>query len=535
MTDFRDSLMTKPVWWLTFIVFWGIFVGFSWRWNYDGLEREAYNMAALRGRLVFNMVEMTRNWNASHGGVYALISENTPPNPYLDVPEQNIDTPSGRHLTMVNPAYMTRQLSELLKKNTDLRIHLTSLKPINPGNAPDPWEATALSSFESGAKEQVIIEGTGAEAVFRFMAPLPVAQPCLNCHAKQGYKLGDVRGGISVTQPLSYITGIIDAQKQLVLWVHLAAFLLVSLLSLVSLWQIRRHILQLADERDQRRQVSDALAVKVGELEETRDELIQSEKMASLGRMVAGFAHEVNTPVGVAIGAASHIEHAVQVIESLMTKEEVDEDDLVAQIRDIKQASGLTLNNLRRAAQLVQSFKRTSLDQTSEHCRDYRIAETIEDTLHSLHHVFRRTSIRFTVDCPADLQLFGPVGALEQVLTNLLINSHQHAYVNGETAGNIRISVRAAHHGMVELTYQDDGKGMDAATIARIFEPFFTTQRGSGGSGLGMYIVYNLVTCNLTGTIVCESAPGIGTEFRLHFPARVETPVTASLNEGHLS
>lgn len=140
---------------------------------------------------------------------------------------------------MINLAYMTRQLSEFLKKNTDLRIHLTSLKPINPGNAPAPWEATALSSSESGAKEQVIIEGTGAEAVFCFMAPLPVVQPCPNCHAKQGYQLGDVRGGISVTQPLSCITGIIDAQKQLVLWVHLAAFLL------VSLWQIRRHILHL--------------------------------------------------------------------------------------------------------------------------------------------------------------------------------------------------------------------------------------------------------------------------------------------------
>lgn len=533
MANFRDSLLTQPVWWLILILFWAVFVVLSYRWNYDGLEREAYNMAALRGRLVFNMVEMTRHWNAAHGGVYAPVTGKTPPNDYLDVPEKVIETPSGKVLTMVNPAYMTRQLSTLLAEKTDLRIHLTSLKPINPGNAPDPWERESLESFENGVKERVIIEGGGADAVFRFMAPLPVVQPCLKCHEKQGYRLGQIRGGISVTQPASYITGLVDAQKQLILWVHLAAFSLVSLLSLASLWLIRRHVLEIAEERDQRRQVADTLASKLVELEQTREELVHSEKMASLGRMVAGFAHEVNTPVGVAVGAASHIEHAVDTIEALLRKEEVSEEELLAQLRDIRQASGLTLGNLRRAAQLVQSFKRTSLDQTSEACRSYAIAETIDDTLRSLHNVFKKTAIRISVDCPTDLKLYGPVGAVEQILTNLLMNSHQHAYADGRQGGEVSIAVHRSD-GLVELRYRDDGKGMDSATVARIFEPFFTTERSKGGSGLGMYIVYNLATRSLGGAILCESSPGKGASFILRFPAHVELPVTASAQEVEL-
>ncbi|MDD5249837.1 MAG: bacteriohemerythrin [Rhodocyclaceae bacterium] len=263
------------------------------------------------------------------------------------------------------------------------------------------------------------------------------------------------------------------------------------------------------------------LARKVDELQTMRDELLQSEKMASLGRMVAGFAHEVNTPVGVAVGAASHIEEALAAIRTLLAAEEVSEEQLLAQLQTIEQACGLTMSNLRRAARLVQSFKRTSVDQASESSRDYRMAELIDDVIHGLHAVFKRTAIRFEVDCPADLELYGPPGAVEQILTNLAMNSYQHGYDDGSRGGVIRIAVSVAADGWVRLSYADDGRGMAPDVAARVFEPFFTTRRAKGGSGLGLYIAYNLATQTLGGAISCHSEAGRGARFDLDFPLRV--------------
>lgn len=282
----------------------------------------------------------------------------------------------------------------------------------------------------------------------------------------------------------------------------------------------RRYVHQVENERDQRRRIAEELAVKVEELERTRDSLVQSEKMASLGRMVAGFAHEVNTPVGVAVGAASHVGQSVESIRALLTQEEVSADDLEAHLQTIAEASDLTLANLRRAAQLVQSFKRTAVDQSSDSLREFRIAETVEDVLQSLRNVFRRSRIAIESDCPEQLRLYGPAGDLGQILTNLLMNSYVHAYDNGQTPGTIRIKVSEVRPGLIDIGYRDDGAGMEEAVYRRIFEPFFTTRRGGGGSGLGLYIVYNLVTSRLGGTISCESAPGRGTAFTLHLPAR---------------
>jgi signal transduction histidine kinase len=517
-------VVEQPRWWFLFVLFWALFAGLTYSWLYHRLEREALEMAALRGRLVYSLIQMTRAWNAAHGGVYAPVTEKTPPNPWLEAPDKVIQTPSGKSYTLINPAYMTRQLSNLLDKETDLRVHLTSLKPINPDNAPDPWERVALEGFEKGAKESTVIQGEGKGAVFRYMAPLKVQQGCLRCHAKQGYQLGEVRGGLSVTQPVSYINGLIEAQKSSLAQVILGAFGLIVGLTFASLGFLRRQWRFLAWERDQRQAVAEELASKLRELEEARDQLVQSEKMASLGRMVAGFAHEINTPVGVAVGAASHIQEALASIRELLRQEEVSEEDLGVRLREIEQASSLTLSNLRRASQLVQSFKRTSSDQTSDGLRSYVLRELIDDCIKSLTNVFKRSEIRFEVECPPDLTLFGPAGALEQVLTNLIMNSWQHGYDEGLTGGVILIQARLDGADRVRLTYRDDGHGMDAAVAPHVFEPFYTTRRGKGGTGLGLYIAYNLVTRALGGEITCVSASGAGVIFDMTIAVRIEKP-----------
>lgn len=500
-----DAFIRQPSRWPFLILFCALVTAASYTWHIYELERHANTMAILRGRLVFEMIEVTRLWAANHGGVYAPVTTTTPPNAWLDIPEKNIATPSGIALTRINPAYMTRQLAELIAQERDMRIHLTSLRPINPGNAPDPWERATLEGFESRRSEQVTTVGSGDTASFRYMAPLDVKEPCLSCHRKQGYRLGDVRGGISVTFPASYIYNIINEQKRGFVVIHLAVFSLFAALAWGSLLIIRRNLLM---------------------LEATRGELLENEKMASLGRLVAGFAHEVNTPVGVAVGAASQSRQLVGELGRLVEQEEVNEDDLRQRLALLDETTALELANLRRAAAMVQSFKRTAIDQESESERIYNLAELIEDVTKTLSNAFKNGPIRIEVDCPADIAMFGPAGRLEQVFTNLLQNSRLHAFADGTQAGLIRIQARR-RESTIRIEFTDDGAGMDSTTQQRAFEPFYTTRRGSGGSGLGLYLVYNLVNQGLGGSIACRSKPGAGTHFTIELPERFTSGKTA--------
>lgn len=489
-------MIRRPAWWPLLILFWGLVTFASYAWHIHELERHANTMAAMRGRLVFDLIESTRLWAAKHGGVYAPVTADSPPNPWLDSAEKNISTPSGVLLTLINPAYMTRQLNELIAAGSDMQVHLTSLKPLNPDNRPDSWERESLDHFETDRSERISIVGAGATASFRYMAPLEVKQACLTCHAKQGYRLGDVRGGISVSFPASYIYTIIDAQKRDFMDIHGAVFVLFGLLAWGSLLVTRRNLLS---------------------LEEIRRDLIENEKMASLGRMVAGFAHELNTPVGVAVGATSQSQELVAELGRLIDREEVSEADLRQRLSLLGDTSALALSNLRRAAAMVQSFKRTAVDQTSEAERNYDLAGVIDDVSRTLYASFKNTGIRVEIDCPRDIKLFGSAGALEQLLTNLLQNSRLHAFEDGTRSGVVRIQARLEED-RVRIDFSDDGAGMDADTLAHAFEPFFTTRRGSGGSGLGLYIAYNLATRILGGTISCSSQPGHGTRFLIVFP-----------------
>lgn len=244
---------------------------------------------------------------------------------------------------------------------------------------------------------------------------------------------------------------------------------------------------------------------------------IESAKMASLGRMVAGFAHEVNTPVGIAVGAVSQFNAEVRKLEAMLQRDEVDEREVQDVLSFMTESAGLAESNLQRAGRLVQSFKRTAVDQTSEAERDFALAELIDDVLHNMQPVFKRTAIAFVVDCPKDLTLHGVPGVLNQVFTNLCTNAFSHAYAEGARGGTVRISARRSERS-VEVRFQDDGAGIPAENVAKVFEPFYTTNRHRGGSGLGLYIVYSLITQSLGGSIECQSDPNQGTLFILRFP-----------------
>lgn len=176
-----------------------LFVTIHYREEIDDVRAVAREIA----NTAFEKDVAYRRWNAMHGGVYAPVTEKTPPNSWLDVPEREIRTPSGRLLTKVNPAYMTRQVYELMRENPDALIgHITSLRPIRPENAPFPWEVDALKSFERGEREFVRIDTVDGSRYLRFMKPFVTEKPCLACHKKHGYREGEIRGGISITVPL---------------------------------------------------------------------------------------------------------------------------------------------------------------------------------------------------------------------------------------------------------------------------------------------------------------------------------------------
>ncbi|NOY53308.1 MAG: DUF3365 domain-containing protein [Deltaproteobacteria bacterium] len=156
-------------------------------------------LALVESRAIFQTIVAMRNWNFKHDGVYVLVSKTLKPNPYLKDPRRDLVTTEGLKLTKVNAAYMTRLLSDQMRRNNNVHIHITSLKLLNPGNRADLWERDALARFESGSRDEHEIVRTGKGPIFRYMAPLMVERSCLACHGDQGYRVGDVRGGISVT------------------------------------------------------------------------------------------------------------------------------------------------------------------------------------------------------------------------------------------------------------------------------------------------------------------------------------------------
>ncbi len=170
-------------------------------WNYKSAVNEQYNLSIQTARSFFQQILLFRSWNAGHGGVYVPVTADTQPNPYLEDPARDIKVNKNLTLTKINPAFMTRQVSELAMKKDGVRFHITSLKPIRPGNRPTPAEETVLKEFESGITEKGVVTAGSAGDSFFYMGALTTEKRCLNCHAKQGYKEGEIRGGISITIP----------------------------------------------------------------------------------------------------------------------------------------------------------------------------------------------------------------------------------------------------------------------------------------------------------------------------------------------
>ena len=251
-------------------------------------------------------------------------------------------------------------------------------------------------------------------------------------------------------------------------------------------------------------------------LERTQKQLVASEKMAALGGLVAGVAHEINTPLGIGVTAASHLAEKSEEIGRLYQDGQMKRSDLEKYLEIARESSAMILANLHRAAENVRSFKQVAVDQTHDMKRTFQFEQCIDNVLLSLHPKLKRTPHTITVHCPEDLVVESYPGAFSQILTNFVMNSLIHGFENS-AQGQMTLQITETN-GLLRMQYSDNGRGMNDKEKAHLFEPFYTTKRGQGGTGLGLHIVYNLVTQALGGQIACESAPGIGTTFTIEVP-----------------
>lgn len=261
------------------------------------------------------------------------------------------------------------------------------------------------------------------------------------------------------------------------------------------------------------------LSRTIERLDETRAQLVESEKMASLGSLVAGVSHEINTPLGVGITGTSHLLEELDAIERELATGTLDPKLLAEHASLMRECGELVQRSLLRADKLVRSFKQVAVTQSVETPRPLRLAEAIDGAVLPLAERFADGGHAIAIDCPPAIELSSYGNALQQVLTALLANALEHAVVPPRP---LRLTIAAVDAGdAVAIDFRDDGAGMARDVRMRIFDPFFTTRRGHGSLGLGMHIVYNLVTQRLRGRIACISEPGAGTQFNIRLPKQV--------------
>jgi len=265
------------------------------------------------------------------------------------------------------------------------------------------------------------------------------------------------------------------------------------------------------------RKAKDAAESALRNLRETQNSLIEAEKLAALGRLVAGVAHEVNNPVGISLTVASSLERKTALFAAEVERGDIRRSSLNEFLEASRDASSQLVANLNRAAELVTSFKQVAADRNYSDQRSFDLGDLTEQVVMSLRPGLRKQNLTLTVDCQPNLVMNSYPGPYGQVLTNLFLNSVAHAFPDGRS-GAVDIRVRECGKDNVEIIFSDNGCGMSLDVRRRAFDPFFTTRRDQGGTGLGLHIVYSIVTNRLGGRLDLDSEPGGGTRIQIILP-----------------
>ncbi len=319
--------------------------------------------------------------------------------------------------------------------------------------------------------------------------------------------INDLIYGVIIVQ--SYDVNNKYSENDMELLVYVASHIAVAIDRLNSERDLRE---TKADLEQQNNALNSALLA----LREAQSELVRKEKMASLGGLVAGVAHEINTPLGICVTATTHL------IEELrLTRRDIEAEKFDIQQReqflDVLDQSLRILNaNTKRAAALVRSFKQVAVDQTSDEKREFLLAAYLNEIMVSLQPKLKGKHVQIHIDCPDKLKILSHPGALSQIVTNFVVNSLNHGFEQTQE-GHIYLHMEMVGKDLL-FEYKDNGQGMNQDELEKLFDPFYTTKRGQGGSGLGAHIVYNLVTGLLNGNIKASSQPGMGLQYQIRIP-----------------
>jgi len=267
--------------------------------------------------------------------------------------------------------------------------------------------------------------------------------------------------------------------------------------------------------------MNDELEQTISNLTSTQKQLIESEKMASLSGLVSGVAHELNTPLGIGITGISHLNKITDELKHNFITDSVTKEDFEQFLKISEELNTQVSFNLKRAASLVNNFKQISVDRENEERRKFEIKEYLNLILDSLSTLIKKSNLIIRIDCKHQHELSSYPGAFSQILTNLINNSIHHAFKN-QKYNCINIEVIKTQNNELQLIYKDNGQGIKEENIEKIFEPFFTTNRKNGGTGLGLNLIYNIITAKLGGTIECHSEINIGTVFTIKIPMNNE-------------
>jgi nitrogen-specific signal transduction histidine kinase len=468
--------------------------------------REAVREAAqLEAELSIELIKIVRRWNAGHGGVFVPVTPRLAPNPYLaHVPDREARTGAGRELTLMNPAWMTREILELA--NAELRVtgHITSLRPIRPENAPDPWERRALEKLEAGAASfgELVVEG--GERRYRLMGALRVEERCLGCHGVQGYAVGDLRGGIAVAVPTAAFSeiGRSDVRRQAV--VHGSIWLLGVAAILVALGDHRRRA---AAEREAERRHQEAEA-----------ELAAARRLEAVGRLSAGIAHDFNNLLA-----------PILTVSGVVRDELPGDSPLRADLDDIRAAAT-------KARDLVRALQTLS-QQDGARLERFPLRSVLVDG-EGLLRSFAGRRLGFELRLADQVPVVVADRALvELALANLVVNAREGAVVGKRIAveaGTVeigradaaRLRVREGRHAAVTVAEADVPAALhdDLGAFAPVHG---AGAADAGGAGVGMPTI-NGIVAQYGGGVVARPVGEAGWMVRLLLP---EAPLTVTPGE----
>lgn len=477
-----------------------ILIGGSLSWNINKEYKSAYEHAEMEAFGSYNKDLVFRRWASMHGGVYVPITDSLRPNPHLNfVDEQNITTTTGKKLTLVNPAYMTRLVFQMGEEQYDQKGHITSLNPIRPENKADEWETKALKLFEKGETKYSSVESIDGVDHVRFMRPMVVEKSCLKCHEHQGYNLGDIRGGISVSVSLDKYTPIVESKVDSMIVSHAILYLVIIFLSSIG---YRRVLIEMKKRNDYQVKILKneiILQEQNKDLIETKERAVESDRLKTV--FLQNMSHEIRTPMNAIMGFSSLL---------------VTEDDDKATMQEYSKIISQRCTDLLGIITDILDISRIETQKITlenENINLYDLFKELEPIFKEEQNQKEKQHLEIDIQFGSseDYNLFADRGKLKQIFTNLFCNALKFT-----ERGRITVGYEINGAGKLVFYVSDTGIGISKKEHENIFDRFNQIEQGKnriyGGTGLGLSIVKGLVNV-LGGEVYLSSELDKGSTF----------------------